>query len=438
MVYSYPAANHVHCVAGIIFCEILCRRLVDGEFLKREMPSFGISAEELQEEASKDCPPALISLAVQCCEPEGAKRPTIRTILSQLRVIEKNVLEHENRTITDPAEKTYNIGSMNFGGLKTKKQLARPAGPGRIPSFEGRVKVAASQTSATSDEAIEDVLKELEDVKIAGGHEDAPPGDTPRYSTAVISRSSRMSGSTNATMSHTSSVATVRARPAGQAYTGMPSSISSGIPSIPSSWLVGVPSSVVNVLRKPSASNDSPVEGVEAVKEQEIDQEQVVAIAVPEDSSSSSDDSSAPQTPEPSDDTEQTIEPGQSFMTARTTTPSIAAATVNGGADEDYSFINVEDEGDDHFFPASSSFDNTLHRFTLVKPGWKLFWTNTPATAVKELKADRKASTTEGLVTKSSSDKRKSLDVGAAGKKAKSEGKCDFCDKSFGWMKPYM
>ncbi|KAJ7073261.1 kinase-like domain-containing protein [Mycena belliarum] len=109
---------------GIIFCEIAARRLADDDHFKRTAPSFGIDAAEVHKLASPGCPPAFLSLCIDCLATDPAVRPTTRDILERLRVIEAEVLARPNEG------EDLHVGSVKL------MTAGRRAGPGpRIPSF---------------------------------------------------------------------------------------------------------------------------------------------------------------------------------------------------------------------------------------------------------------------------------------------------------------
>ncbi|KAH0833992.1 kinase-like domain-containing protein [Lanmaoa asiatica] len=107
---------------GIIFCEIASRRLADDRHFKRPGPTFGIDADEVHKLANTGCPPAFLSLCLDCLAEDPAARPTTRHILERLQDIEAEVLAR-------PETEDLHLGSVKFmtGGK-------RPTAP-RIPSF---------------------------------------------------------------------------------------------------------------------------------------------------------------------------------------------------------------------------------------------------------------------------------------------------------------
>ncbi len=136
---------------GIIFCEIIARRLADDHHFKRTAPSFGVSAEEVHSLASPGCPPDMLALCIDCCAVEPSDRPTTREILERLRLIEVEVLARLNE------DEDSHVGSIKFltGGK-------RPAPGPRIPSFGmgvGKdIRSSGSTTDDSDDELMEAVL----------------------------------------------------------------------------------------------------------------------------------------------------------------------------------------------------------------------------------------------------------------------------------------
>ncbi|TFK47257.1 kinase-like protein [Heliocybe sulcata] len=105
---------------GIIFCEIASRRLADDKRFRRAAPFFAIDAEEVHTSASPGCPPAFLSLTLDCLAQEPAARPTTRQILERLAEIEAEVISQDDS----------HIGSVKF--MTGQK---RPSAAPRIPSF---------------------------------------------------------------------------------------------------------------------------------------------------------------------------------------------------------------------------------------------------------------------------------------------------------------
>jgi LIM domain kinase 1 len=108
---------------GVIFCEILSRKLADDRVFKRSAPDFGIDAKEVRSLVSPGCPEGLINLALACCAIKPSDRPSMATVLEELRKIELEVLGRAS-------EDDLHVGSLKF--LTPGK---RPNPAPRIPSF---------------------------------------------------------------------------------------------------------------------------------------------------------------------------------------------------------------------------------------------------------------------------------------------------------------
>lgn len=108
---------------GVIFCEIVARKLASDHTFKRSPPSFSIDIEEVKKLASPGCPPGFIQLALDCLAEEPGDRPNTRVILDRLRDIEAEVLAR-------PSEADDHVGSVKF-----MTGMRRPGAAPRIPSF---------------------------------------------------------------------------------------------------------------------------------------------------------------------------------------------------------------------------------------------------------------------------------------------------------------
>ncbi|PVG00679.1 kinase-like protein [Serendipita vermifera] len=115
---------------GIIFCEIIARKLADDHTFKRAPPHYEIDEAEIRVLASPGAPEDFIKLALECCATNPAKRPTMIQVLDRLRAIELEVLNRK------PEEETYHVGSIKmFTGVGTTRGKNRPGMGPRIPSF---------------------------------------------------------------------------------------------------------------------------------------------------------------------------------------------------------------------------------------------------------------------------------------------------------------
>ncbi|KDN52790.1 kinase-like protein [Tilletiaria anomala UBC 951] len=157
---------------GIIFCEILSRHLVDANTFKREMPSFGVNADEVYDLASDGCPPEFIQLALDCVDEDPARRPGMREVVRRLRLIESDVVRREMEQAQKAGEAAlaYAVGSIRGSSLhavmgskaggKQRKGAAAAGGKGgkadrhglspKMPSFSGQVDVKASNAAVAA------------------------------------------------------------------------------------------------------------------------------------------------------------------------------------------------------------------------------------------------------------------------------------------------
>lgn len=181
---------------GVIFCEVISRKLADDHTFKRTAPYFGIDEAQVRKLASPGCPPDLISLALECCNTVPAQRPTMVTILSRLRTIELDVAA---RTDVDD----QHVGSIKF--LSSSK---RPSGAPRIPSFgmgvgsgirvsqpaaEFKIEEEHSEGDGDSDEELDAAIKGLASVRV----KDAKPALGDVTTSSWISPNDILKGATN-------------------------------------------------------------------------------------------------------------------------------------------------------------------------------------------------------------------------------------------------
>ncbi|KAL4245640.1 non-specific serine/threonine protein kinase [Abortiporus biennis] len=156
---------------GVIFCEIAARKLASETTFKRTPPSFSIDADEVRKLASPGCPPAFISLCLDCVAEDPTSRPTTREILDRLRVIEVELLAQGNTDV--------HVGSIKFmtGGK-------RPSAAPRIPSFGvgvgKEIRTQENSSFVSDDESDDEELLEavagLSKVGIASNWSDATNG----------------------------------------------------------------------------------------------------------------------------------------------------------------------------------------------------------------------------------------------------------------------
>lgn len=153
---------------GVIFCEIIARKLADDNTFKRTAPSFTIDAAELRERATPGCPPEFIALTLECLAENPAKRPTMRDILERLRVIELEVLARPEEN-----ESNVHVGSVK---LLTGGRPKRPTAP-RIPSFgQGVAKDVRNGDQSDDDtddelaDAVDAIDLDLQESSLLGAH----------------------------------------------------------------------------------------------------------------------------------------------------------------------------------------------------------------------------------------------------------------------------
>ncbi|KAF7795150.1 hypothetical protein EIP86_006298 [Pleurotus ostreatoroseus] len=109
---------------GVIYCEIVARKLAGDHTFKRSPPSFSIDPAEVRKLASPGCPPDFVQLALECLSEDPRARPTTRDILERLRVIETEVLARGSEA-----------DDVHVGSIKFMTGMRRPGAAPRIPSF---------------------------------------------------------------------------------------------------------------------------------------------------------------------------------------------------------------------------------------------------------------------------------------------------------------
>ncbi|KAG8769246.1 hypothetical protein FRC12_005081 [Ceratobasidium sp. 428] len=152
---------------GVIFCEVIARKLADDNVFKRSAPHWAIDADEVRARASPGCPPALIDLALDCCATSQQARPTMREVLVRLRAIELAVLEQAGDA---------HVGSVKFFTAGSRK---RPSLAPRIPSFGmgvgseirgSKVNGSEKKEAVPGDEAeLNEAVRKLENISISRG-----------------------------------------------------------------------------------------------------------------------------------------------------------------------------------------------------------------------------------------------------------------------------
>ncbi|KAK8844601.1 hypothetical protein IAR55_006448 [Kwoniella newhampshirensis] len=144
---------------GIIFIEIISRRLVDSKTYtaQRKAPHFTPEPAEVHRRASPGCPPSLISLALACTQEDPAIRPLMPEVLHKVRDIEREVLSRLE-------DATEHVGSI---------RLIHRSGKRAMPIFD----VEPKDEEAEEKEAEEEVLRKLAEIKVDVGGGGASSGD---------------------------------------------------------------------------------------------------------------------------------------------------------------------------------------------------------------------------------------------------------------------
>ncbi|EIW56655.1 kinase-like protein [Trametes versicolor FP-101664 SS1] len=198
---------------GVIFCEILSRKLADDNTFRRTAPFFNIDEDEVRTLASTGCPPGLIALALDCLKQVPGERPNTREILDRLREIEAEVLAR-------PEADDIHLGTVRF-----MSGMRRPGAAPRIPSFGQGISAmgAASKTDVhSSDEDSDDefakVVDGLSKVDLASQWSGATDGHASNNSAQPL---------IDSTSSTYSDYSTTVIRGHSPAYTDAPPSLSS-------------------------------------------------------------------------------------------------------------------------------------------------------------------------------------------------------------------
>ena len=391
------------------------------------MPTFGLDSDEIRRLASSDAPHAFVELAIACVAILPSERPKIRTILEQLMVIERGVIDSQ-------ASSGYNVGSLTRAARHTGPQSrsSRLKMPhfGRVSSFDGQINAPShsednKDEDSSSDEDVEETLTRLERLRIGGKgsiYLNAHSNDgtsqlletsaETRSSAYAVVKGSRFVGRSSLFFTPpagASSVLTIKPDPI------KPSVSESSLPSLPASWLEAV---------LPGHIKASPVE-------LEIAQAIGGPASVPSKLITSVTNPLDPATPT-SDSLRETR-----FATIKSL--SIPIPAMSGWMDD---------------FLSATSGGPSPHRFTLIKPGWKALW-ETPSPPEGKV-SKRLSRTSEGAKEDRTANNqsepalRRSFD----GEKRSGGGgmaisplqllysslstRCHACEKRFGLMKPYL
>ncbi|GFZ44643.1 hypothetical protein JCM24511_02367 [Saitozyma sp. JCM 24511] len=144
---------------GIIFIEIMSRRLVDSKTFIRQAPSFVPDEDEVRRRVSRGCPPALISLALDCCLEDPLFRPRMPEVLERLRIIERDVLSQL------PDEGAEHVGSIKLVRNGPRAMPIFEPQPGRPDSAKVRVNAVGADADPEGDG--EDDEKKMEEEALA-------------------------------------------------------------------------------------------------------------------------------------------------------------------------------------------------------------------------------------------------------------------------------
>ncbi|GAA5846724.1 hypothetical protein JCM9279_003429 [Rhodotorula babjevae] len=490
---------------GVLFVEIASRQLASNHTFVRQLPDYGMSHDEVRGSVSSNCPRSFVDLALECCDVDPTKRPDTKTILRRLRDVEQEVLELDARGLGDADAHTRgahvattrrtgsvaaNVGSISFAGTTKRgsgkaygavggggRGTARPSAP-RLPSFEGRVNLqsgnsfvggggaatasvfsasipssiqfgharsSSRDTASYSDDEDSEVLLALADADVpidsldmrpesaylaaARGRSDrhlvdaaAPDAD---YSMSVV-KPSRLLGS--------GAPGGSRLRPYGRIASSSGSTLpgaadapdegSGSLPSLPPSWL--------------AASKRAA-----RAEEEQDDDEGTATVIAPSPPGHRSPARSAKGSDEP--------QGAESFLTARTSTLSVADAVV-GHADvvaspsiEATAALEQDDDEEDVFHSTiqgpptivEEPAQDAPHRFSLIKPGLQRFLGSfAPYSPQSPSLAQVQSAAAQGK--RATWDLGGRLEAGPSAGAGGQAGRCGLCEKKFGIMKAYL
>ena len=194
---------------GVLFVEIASRQLASNHTFVRQLPDYGMSHDEVRGSVSSNCPRSFVDLALECCDVDPTKRPDTKSILRRLRDVEQEVLELDARGLGDADAHTRgahgattrrtgplaaNVGSISFAGTTKRgsgkaygavggggRGTARPSAP-RLPSFEGRVNLQSGSSFVGGGAATASVFSASIPSSIQFGHARSSSRDTASYS----------------------------------------------------------------------------------------------------------------------------------------------------------------------------------------------------------------------------------------------------------------
>ncbi|BGP27557.1 LIM domain kinase 1 [Rhodotorula toruloides] len=441
---------------GVLLVEIASRQLASQHQFVRQLPDYGISAEEVWSSVSPNAPTSFVELALECCSTDPNKRPDAKAILRRLRDVELEVAQLEaqglggadahSRGRTNSA--AANVGSVSFAGTTKRGSIkhanglgrgsTRPSAP-RLPSFEGQInlRLGSSFVSSscdlpdlpsssgpghtallrghartpasggqTDDEDDDEALLTVVDADVPIDSLDMRPDsayfanlraadtadDATDYSTSVVKPSSRIIASRIGASG-----------PYGRLGSSSGSNLfaqsDSSLPRLPPGWI--------------SASEGSPASN-EAGEEEGGGAPTLIAPTPPR--------------------LKEELEDSASFLTARTSTLSVAEAVVGGTTPEE------DEEERDVFHLTLQHVTATIndgdvpheapHRFSLIRPGLQRFFGSFVPSPSASF-ADHSA----GL---GAANKRATWEAGSASPSQPTQGRCGQCEKKLGLMKAYL
>ena len=441
---------------GVIFCEIASRRLVDDNHFKRVMPTFGLDVDEIRSRASSGCPPAFLELAIACVSVEPEHRPKIRAILDVLRDVEREIIEAQASASSGAG---YNVGSLTFGAKHAGRKSVtnkRPAGPGRIPSFQGQIQTpqySGDAAELSEDEDVEETIAKLEALKVGGGgrgsfylnaqgaeafsrlpvdgHEQGSIG---KYSVIKPSknttRSSFLVPDADASAG-SSSIITVKANNEADSILTSRSAFT-----LPESWI-----KAAEEKKKEMEDREAEILAQKQAKTEESSEQSTAPASV---SDKAIVDEPAAVTETAPEEVTTPIMPG--------TMPASKFATIKSLS------MPIPATPETMDTPSSISSGPSPHRFTLIKPGWRALWEgNTSYTPNGKRTSLATVSESSGPSSARSSfdnGARKSMDSYISGGAGGGGGlaaflpaqilgagllaRCSMCEKRPGLLKPYL
>ncbi|KAI5480140.1 hypothetical protein MNV49_001800, partial [Pseudohyphozyma bogoriensis] len=226
---------------GVIFVELLSRRLVDGTTFARTLPSFAISTSEVTTSCSPGFPPSFLTLTLACLSVDPARRPLVRDILSQVQLIEAELIAKEEKENRGSFRHVGSLGFATAGGLGSSRKAVKGGKREPLPVWGEQGGAGSSSESEAEEDDVKTLLEQEVNVGLGAPltRVDQHVGDgDDSYSTSVIRPSSFISHSLH--HPNDSSILTLKpfARPGGhQPLPSSASQIGSALPSLPDSWI---------------------------------------------------------------------------------------------------------------------------------------------------------------------------------------------------------